>query len=226
MPELSFSVDAAEVVSSAAAPLLSFKLHIRNANAAEQVQSVLLRCQIQMETTKRHYSPEEQTKLFELFGEPERWGRTLRSMLWVNTSTTVPPFQGETIVDLPVPCSFDFNIAATKYFAGLDDGVVPLNLMFSGTIFFQRDEAGLQVQQIPWDKEASFKLPVNTWREMMDHYYPNSAWLCLRRDVFERLSRYKTEHGLPTWEQALESLLPAPAKPAEEELAIEGSLLS
>jgi hypothetical protein len=43
---------------------------------------------------------------------------------------------------------------------------------------------------------------------MMDIYYPNSAWLCLRRDVFERIYQYKVERGIPTWEQALESMLP------------------
>lgn len=226
MPDLSFSVAGAEAVTFAAAPLLSFKLKIRNADAAQKIQSIALRCQIQMESTKRRYSPKEQAQLFELFGEPERWGRTLRSMLWVHTNATVPPFQGETTVDLPVPCTFDFNIAATKYFAGLDDGVVPLNLMFSGTIFFDTRDAGLQVEQISWNKEAAFKLPVNIWRDMMDHYYPNSAWLCLRRDVFERLCRYKVEQGLPTWEQALESLLPPSRKPPDEELQIEGSLPS
>src|SRR6185503_16695946 len=202
MPDLSFSVDGAEAVSFAAAPLVSFKLRIRNSNEAEHVQSIALRCQIQMETTKRRYSPKEQEQLFELFGEPERWGRTLRSMLWTHTNAVVPPFQGETIIDLPVPCTFDFNIAATRYFAGLKDGVVPLNLMFSGTIFFERGDAGLQVEQISWDKEAQFRLPVSVWRNMMDHYYPNTAWLCLRRDVFERLSRYKMEQAFPTWEQA------------------------
>jgi hypothetical protein len=226
MPELDFSVVGAEAVSYAASPLLSFKLRIGNADAQEKIQSIVLRCQIQMETTKRKYSPDEQAQLFELFGEPERWGRTLRPMLWLHTSATVPPFAGETTIDLPVPCTFDFNLAATKYFAGLDDGIVPLNLMFSGTVFFESPAAGLQVDQISWDKEARFKLPIKVWRDMMDHYYPNSAWLCLRRDVFERLSRYKMEHAFPTWEQALESLIPVPAKPVEEELAIEGSLPS
>ena len=227
MPDLSFSVDSAEAVSFAAAPLLSFKLRIRSSSDAEKIQSIALRCQIQMETTKRKYTAKEQEQLFELFGEPERWGRTLRSMLWTHTNAVVPPFQGETVIDLPVPCTFDFNIAATKYFAGLEDGVVPLNLMFSGTIFYEKDDAGLQVEQISWDKEAHFRLPVSVWRNMMDHYYPNTAWLCLRRDVFEQLSRYKMEQGFPTWEQAIESLVPAPAKPAEEEeLVVEGSLPS
>jgi hypothetical protein len=207
--------------------MLSFKLRIRNANDAQKIQSIALRCQIQMETTKRKYSAKEQEQLFELFGEPERWGRTLRAMLWAHTSAVVPGFQGETVIDLPVPCTYDFNIAATKYFAGLEDGVVPLSLMFSGTIFFETNDAGLQVEQISWDKETQFRLPVSVWRDMMDHYYPNSAWLCLRRDVFERLSRYKMEQGLPTWEQAIESLIPAQAKKSvEEELVVEGSLPS
>jgi hypothetical protein len=43
---------------------------------------------------------------------------------------------------------------------------------------------------------------------MMDCYYPNSAWLSLRRDVFDRLFQFKTQNGIPTWEQALEKMLP------------------
>jgi hypothetical protein len=224
MPDLSFSVAGAEVVTFAAAPLLSFKLHVRNADEDERIQSIALRCQIQLETTKRRYTAKEQARLFELFGEPERWGRTLRAMLWTHTGATVSSFQGETTVDLPVPCTFDFNVAATKYFAGLQDGVVPLNLLFSGTVFFDGDQGALQVEQISWEKEATFKLPINIWHDMMDHYYPNCAWLCLRRDVFDRLSRYKMERGLANWEQAFERLIPNDAD--EEELAIEGSLPS
>jgi hypothetical protein len=226
MPNLDFSVDSAEAVSFAASPLLSFKLRIHNLDAGERIQSIALRCQIHIETTRRRYTPTEQSQLFELFGEPDRWGRTLRSLLWTHASATVPPFQGETTVDLPVPCTFDFNIAATKYFAGLEDGLVPLILMFSGTTFFENTEGNLQVVQISWDKEARFTLPIQVWRQMMDHYYPNTAWLCLRRDVFQRLAEYKMENAIPTWEQALETLLPDAAKTADEELAIEGTLPS
>jgi hypothetical protein len=226
MPDLDFSVESAESVPFAASPMLSFTLKIRAANSDEKVQSIALRCQIQLEATKRKYSATEQAQLFELFGEPERWARTLRSMLWVHTSATVPPFQGETTIDLPVPCTFDFNVAATKYFAGLEEGEVPLNLMFSGTIFFENSDGALQIEQISWDKEAHFRLPVRVWREMMDHYYPNTAWLCLRRDVVDRLYRYKMENAIPTWEQAIESLIPVAPAPLEEEVAIEGSLPS
>jgi hypothetical protein len=106
-----------------------------------------------------------------------------------------------------VACTFDFNVAATKYFAGLDDGEVPLNLMFSGTIFYEPGNNGLQIEQVPWDREAKYRLPVRVWKEMMDIYYPNIAWLCLRRDVFDKLAQYKMDRGIPTWEGAMEKLL-------------------
>ena len=52
------------------------------------------------------------------------------------------------------------------------------------------------------------------WKKMMDLYYPNAAWVCLRRDVFDQLYRYKVNHGIPTWEQTLEKLLPQAEKKA------------
>jgi hypothetical protein len=209
VPELSFQVEGVEVVPFAASPLLSFKLRIANADAGERIQSVALRCQIQIETTKRHYTAGEKERLRDLFGEPERWGHTLRAMLWTHATAIVTAFDAGTSVDLHVPCTFDFNVAATKYFAGLESGEVPLNLMFSGTVFYEGGERGLQAVQIPWDREAHFRLPVRVWEEMMEHYYPNGAWLRLRRDVFDRLNRYKMRRGIPTWEQTMEELLNA-----------------
>jgi hypothetical protein len=207
VPDLSFKVEGAEAVPFAASPLLSFKLRVANADAGQRIQTVSLRCQIQIETTRRHYTAEERERLRDLFGEPERWGQTLRAMLWTHTQAVVTPFEGSTVVELPVPCTFDFNVAATKYFTGLESGEVPLNLLFSGTVFYETDGRGLQVEQIPWDREAQYRLSVGVWREMMEHYYPNSAWLRLRRDIFDRLHQYKMRRGIPTWEQAFESLL-------------------
>jgi hypothetical protein len=233
VPDLNFQIEGAEPIPFAVAPLLAFKLKLTNGDPGEMIQSVALRCQIQIEVTRRKYEPGEQERLIDLFGKPERWSRTLRPMLWTHASVTVPPFQGGTIVDLQVPCTFDFNVAATKYFAGLDDGEVPLNLMFSGSIFYESDTRGLQVEQIPWDRETRYRLPVRIWKSMMEIYYPNTAWLCLRRDVFDRLSQYKMQQGIPTWEQTLERLIPEPvqspvqsAAQTTEEVAIEGNLPS
>lgn len=207
MPDLSFQVEGAEAVTYAASPQLALKLRLTNADPEEPIQTVALRCQLQLEVARRRYGPAEQERLRDLFGEPERWGQTLRTMLWTHAGAVVPPFDGTTVIDLPVPCTFDFNVAATKYFAGLEDGEVPLCLLFSGTVFYEAEDCGLQVAQIPWDREAKYRLPLRVWQEMMDHYYPNSAWLCLRRDVFDRLHQYKRRHGIPTWEQAIESLM-------------------
>jgi Family of unknown function (DUF6084) len=209
MPDLSFQVERAGVVPYAAAPQLALKLRLANSDPDEVIHTVALRCQIMMEVTRRRYGPQEQAQLRDLFGEPERWSQTLRNMLWTHTSTVVSAFQGSTVVELPVPCTFDFNVAATKYFSGLEEGDVPLCLQFSGTVFYAHSNGALQVMPIAWDKEARFRLPVRLWRQMMDTYYPNSAWLCLRRDVFDRLYEYKMRHGIPTWEQALERVLPA-----------------
>lgn len=208
MPELSFQIEKAEPQRFTVAPTLLFKLRIANSVLGEIVHSVALRCQIQLEVARRKYSGEDQAQLLDLFGEPERWGQTLKTMLWTHASVVAAAFQDSTVVDLPVPCTFDFNVAATKYFHGLADGDVPLNFLFSGTVFYADGDGALQVVPIPWDKEARFKLPVKAWHQMMDIYYPNTAWLCLRRDVFERLYQYKVEHGIPTWEQALEKMLP------------------
>jgi hypothetical protein len=209
MPDLSFKVEGAEVAKFSASPQLAFKLRITNADPAETVHSVALRCQIQIEVTRRRYDAEEQEHLRDLFGEPDRWSQTLRNLLWTHVNVNVPPFKGETVVELPVPCTFDFNVGATKYFHGLGDGEVHLCLMFSGTIFYAAEGEHFQVSPISWEKDARFKLPVKVWREMMDSYYPNSAWLCLRRDLFERLYEYKVRHGILTWEQALENMLQA-----------------
>lgn len=207
MPDLSFRVESAAAVPYAAAPAIDFNLRIDNSPAPEVIHTVALRCQIQMEVTRRRYTPEEQEHLLDLFGEPGRWSQTLRNMLWTNTSLVVSSFHGSTLAKMQVPCTFDFNVAATKYFHGLEDGEVPLCLMFSGTVFYADESAALQVAPISWDKETRFRLPVAVWKEMMDLYYPNSAWLSLRRDVFERLQRYKMGHSIPGWEQTLERLL-------------------
>jgi hypothetical protein len=209
MPELSFRIEQAEPQRFTVAPTLLFKLRISNEVPDEVIHSVALRCQIQLEVTRRQYSAQDQEKLRDLFGETERWGQTLKTMLWTHASVVAPSFQASAAIDLPVPCTFDFNVAATKYFYGLEDGDVPLNFLFSGTIFYADGEGALQVVPIPWDKEARFKLPVKSWRDMMDIYYPNSAWLCLRRDVFERLYQYKVARGIPTWEELLENMLPS-----------------
>ncbi len=206
MPDLQFHIEGVEVVRYAATPLLVFRVRVTSNNAVE-IANINLQCQIQIESGRRKYAPEEQFKLQDLFGEPQRWNQTLKTLLWTHTSALIPAFEGEVLVDLQVPCTFDFNVVATKYFHALLEGEIPLSFQFSGSVFYRAEHERLQVGQIAWDKDVRFKLPVALWKEMIEHYYPNSAWLCLNRDVFNRLYEYKIRHGLHSWERALEQAL-------------------
>jgi hypothetical protein len=214
MPDLSFEVVGAEAPAFAAVPTLVFKLRIVNENEDERIHSISLRSQIQIAVTRRRYSAQAQARLLEVFGEPKRWGETLRSLLWTHVSSVVTQFSGNTIVDLPVPCTYDFEVVSTKYFNALEEGDIPLTFLFSGTIFYAGEAGNLQIGQIPWSKEASFRLPVTLWREMIERYYPNTAWIRLHKDVFDQLYRYKAAHGLPTWDETVVRLLQASGEEA------------
>src|SRR5437588_3212386 len=167
MPDIHFQVADAEVLPFAAAPTILFKVAITNAGAEERIQSIMLRTQIRLEVTRRHYDGATEGRLLELFGEPERWSETLRSMLWTHATTVVPPFEGSTVAELPIACTYDFEVAAAKYFYALEDGEIPLLFLFSGTVFYTHGDDALQIAQIPWELEATYRLPVRAWKEMM-----------------------------------------------------------
>jgi hypothetical protein len=213
MPDLTLAIEGAEVVAYAAAPLLAFKVRITNVPSEEVVHAIAMRAQIQIEATRRPYTVQEQARLRDLFGEPDRWSQTLRSMLWTHASVVVPRFSGSVVADIAVPCTFDFNVAATKYFHGLSSGDLPLCFQFSGNVFYQGEDGALQVAPISWEKEAKYRLSLKVWKDLMDMYYPNSAWLALRKDVFEKLYEYKVREGIPTWEEAIDRLLKAISEP-------------
>ena len=206
MPDLDFRVEGAEVLEYAAAPSLLFKLRVENLEE-EPIRSVSLNTQVRIAATQRHYDAAEQERLLELFGEPHRWGNTLRSLLWTHTTLQIPLFSGSTVVDMPIPCTYDLEVVAAKYFYALEDGEVPLEFLFSGMVFYAGEGGRLQIARISWEKEAEFRLPVRLWKEMMERYFPNTAWIRLHRDAFDQLYDYKVRMGLPTWEAAVEALL-------------------
>ncbi len=206
MSDLRFSIVGARPEPYAIAPTLMVRLRIVDASGA-RIQAVGLKVQVQIEAQRRHYSPAEEERLFELFAEPARWGDTLRTLLWTHLSVFVPAFVGETEIDVPVPCSYDFDVAAAKYFHGLDDGEIPLLFQFSGSVFAHAESGGLAVDQIAWNQEAAHRLPVQTWRDLMNLYFPDSAWLRLRRDTFDALHRFRGAEAMRTWEETIDLLL-------------------
>jgi hypothetical protein len=189
----------------AASPTLLLRLRI-DAPDAEPVHAMVLKVQIRIEPQRRRYSAAEEERLVELFGDAPRWGETLKPFLWTHVSTTVAEFTGSVEIDLPVPCSYDFEVAAAKYLHSIGEGEIPLVLLFSGTVFSYRN-GGLIVQPIPWNVEAEHRLPVAVWRATMDAFFPNSGWIRVRRETIDALTRYKAERALTSWEDTFERLL-------------------
>ena len=206
MPELRFEVRGASSLDHTAAPTIAFSLAIEELGG-RQIRSVLLDVQIQIAARQRGYPPEAQERLLELFGTPERWSSTLRTLLWTRTSVVVPPFTGATVVEVPVPCTYDLEVTASRYLAALDDGEIPLELLLSGTVFFATATGALQATRIAWDHELDYRMPVAVWRRAMERHFPDSAWLRCSREQFNRLWAYRSRHTLQSWDATLDALL-------------------
>jgi len=205
MPNLLFRVERIEPAPYAAVPTLLLQVQIHN-TAGDRLEGVTLNTQVRIAAAQRPYSDAERERLIELFGTSAQWG-AVKSVLWAHSVVHVPPFDREAVVAIPVTCTYDFEVVSAKYCHGLEEGEIPLELLFSGTMLFQGRLGALQIQPIPWDKEARAALPVALWKGLMDAYFPNSAWLRVQRDWFERLYRYRTRKGLLTWEAVLHELL-------------------
>lgn len=207
MAELSYTCIDVQPERYAAAPTLLFRLRI-DAESGKRVRAIALRCQIRIEPARRGYGDKEAEKLLELFGERGRWGDTLNPFQFANTSTVVPSFNDWIELDITVPCSYDMEVTAGRYFHALENGEIPFILLFSGTIFGD-GENGMWIEQVPWHAEARYKMPVAVWREMMDMHFPGSGWLRLRRDTIDALANVRATHALPTWDDAIMTVLDA-----------------
>jgi Family of unknown function (DUF6084) len=206
VPELGFCVRQAHPLAHAAAPTIRFDLEVESLSG-HAVRSVLLNVQIQIAARRRPYDPRAQARLIELFGTAERWGSTLSTLPWLRTTVLVPAFSGSAKVELDVPCTYDLEVKASRYLNALDDGTVPLELLFNGSVFYAGDGGALQTAMIGWDKEALFDMPVEVWREMMNQHFPGSAWLRIGRDTYERLNDHRSRHQHASWEETFEALL-------------------
>jgi uncharacterized protein DUF6084 len=211
--DLAFACIGARADRFAAYPSMFFTLRISE-TSGQRVEAIALRCQLRIEPTRRRYTDEEAERLNDLFGDTERWADTLKPIQFINVSTMVPGFTGSIDIDLPVPLTYDMEIGATRYFAGLEGGEVPLLLLFSGTVFSLSD-GKMSVTQVPWSKECAYRLPVSIWREAIDAHFPNAAWIKLSRLTLDDLISFKTARGLPTWEATILALLSEAADRAE-----------
>jgi Family of unknown function (DUF6084) len=207
MPDLSFRIRDAAPLAYTAVPTIAARLEIANATPEQPVGSISLNCQVQIEPLARPYTAYEEARLLDLFGERERWARSMKPLLWTITVLKVPGFRADASLDLPLPCTLDFDVAATKYFYGLEQGHIAVSVLFSGTIFYAAEDGSLQIEQIPWDREARFQLPVQVWQDAIRAHYPDAAWLRLSKEAFDRLYRFKVARGIPAFDRLIEELL-------------------
>ncbi|WP_329006004.1 DUF6084 family protein [Kribbella sp. NBC_00709] len=205
MVDLDFTCTDSEADRYAATPSIRMRLRIEETTGTP-VHALALRCQIRIEPIRRRYNDEEAEGLADLFGDRSRWGETLKPIQLAFVTQMVPGFTGTTEVELHLPCSYDFDVAANKYLYAVREDGVPLLLLFNGTIF-TGSPGTLSVTPVAWQKETTYSLPVAVWRAAMDQHFPGAAWLRLRQDTFDRLYRYRTQEALPGWDDAIERLL-------------------
>jgi Family of unknown function (DUF6084) len=206
VPEPEFAVIGARTVRHAAAPMLALDLRVSEPSG-RPVYMIALTIQLMIEPARRRYDDATRERLLELFGAPERWAVTTRSLVWNHLDVLVPAFTRTTTVTVPVACNYDLELAAAKYLHSLPDGEAPLALHFNGTIYYPADDGGLQMVLVPWNKSIDFRMPVSVWKETIEHYYPNTGWVALRSETLEALQRAKLDRGLATLDACVKSLL-------------------
>jgi len=205
-PEPEFAVLSARPLRYAAAPMLALDLQVSEPSG-RPVYMIALRIQLMIEPARRRYDDVTRERLVELFGPPERWAVTTRSLVWSQLDVLVTAFTGSTTVTVPVACNYDLELAAAKYLHSLPDGEAPLALHFNGTIYYPGDDGGLQMVLVPWNKSIDFRMPVSVWSETIEHYYPNTGWVALRSQTLEALQREKLHRGLATLDACVAELL-------------------
>ena len=205
-PEPEFEPIGVRPLRHAAAPTLILDLQVHEPSG-RQVYMIALTIQLMIEPARRRYDEAEHARLVGLFGPPERWAVTTRSLVWTQLDVLVPAFTGTTTVQVPIVCSYDLEVASAKYLRSLEDGVAPLALHFNGIVYYRGDAGGLQMVLIPWSRSVDFPMPVSVWRELVDHYYPNTGWIGLRSQTIDALEARRVAGAHATVDDCIRSLL-------------------
>lgn len=205
MTEVNFTVLDVAPEPYAVTPVLTARVGV-TADGDDPVHAIALRCQVRIEPARRPYTDGEADGLTDLFGPRERWTSTQHGFLWQHCTAMVPGFTGHSTVDLALECTYDFEVAAAKYLHALRDGTIPLQFLFSGTVFV-RSGRGFSVRQVPWDRECRYDMPVDVWRALMAQHFPNSGWVRLGHETIAALIAYKSAQGLLDLDGAVTSLL-------------------
>ena len=211
MTALAISVVDVTVDRFATSPHLTAELCLDETTGAV-VHAVALRCQLMIEPQRRPYDGAEASAVADVFGARDRWSQTLKPFVWMHAATVTPGLTGRLQVNLPLPCTYDLDVVGAKYLHAVREGDVPLRFLFSGTVF-SRGDSGFTVEQLSWDLEATHRMPVATWRTMMETFFPRTSYLRFTRETISELLRFKAERGLTSWDEVMRDLLQAAPEP-------------
>ncbi|MEA2161726.1 MAG: hypothetical protein QOD66_4106 [Solirubrobacteraceae bacterium] len=206
VPEPEFSITSAAHLAFAATPTMIFAASVSEPTEHE-IQSLALSVQLMIDPARRGYDPETRERLAELFGPPASWTPSTQGLAWARVSAVIPSFKGSAAFAIEVPCTYDLEVAAAKYFYALEDGFVPLSFHFNGSIFYRTADGALQMLPVSWSASAQFQMPVRAWREMIAEHYPGGGWVRLHERTLAALNQRRSGRGLPSFDACIEELL-------------------
>jgi uncharacterized protein DUF6084 len=206
VPDLDFAVTGARAMTDAAVPTLAFRLALSRTGGG-RVRSVSLNADVRIAVAHRRYEHADRLVMARLFGQPEQWATSMRPLTWARISTVVPPFDERTETDLQVPCSRDMELAVTSYFHGVRDGEIPLDFLFSGTVFHDGPDGRLRTAQISWAKDTTCRLPAGLWHEVTGRYDGGTSWLPLSPGTYGELTAHRDRHALTGWDETVGDLI-------------------
>lgn len=205
-PELEFAITGVAAQAFAAAPTLLFAAAVTDLSGAA-IQSVALNVQVMIDPAKRGYDDQARERLSELFGPPTSWAPSTSGLAWAQVAVAVPGFTNATSFAIEVPCTYDLEVAAAKYFYAIADGLVPLSFHFSGNVFFSGTSGALQVVPVAWSNTATFRMPIDTWKAMIAEHYPGGGWIRIGHETLAALQDRRSRRGLPSFDACLNELL-------------------
>jgi Family of unknown function (DUF6084) len=205
-PAPEFAIVRAAHVPFAASPTMLFEA-IATEPTGAVIQSIALTAQVMIEPARRGYDPQTRARLTELFGPPASWAPSTSGLPWARVTAAVPGFSGETRFSLEVPCTYDLEVAAAKYFYAVEDGEVPLTFHFNGNVFFYGADSRLQVMPISWTTSSQYRMPVAVWRTMIAEHYPGGGWIRVSDETLRTLHELRAQRGLPSLDACVAELL-------------------
>ena len=214
-PQVTFEVLGAAHEPFAAQPTLRFEMGVSEPSERE-IYAISLTAQINFDPARREYDAATRAALFEIFGAPERWPSTTRSFLWTHSTAMVHSFTDAITFGLEVPCTADLEVVASRYVSALPDGEVPLTFHFTGRILYMGPNRQVQVVHIPWDTSCQYRMPVATWKAMIQHHHGESGFALLHNDTMQSLLDYKRARGLHSLDACVADLLERAPIDAEE----------